>query len=139
MEEKKQYGGARKGAGRKPTDNPKEMIYLYVAKKDIWTFGNKEKLREAVYGFIANKNAEVAVRPAETTVEIPRFEQPTIITGVPRPSVRKLFPAYSKEIDEVENDSDGEKLLAEIREDKFLTKPERMSLISKLTNGKLTQ
>lgn len=51
MEEKKK-GGTRPGAGRKPLDDPKEQIALYVHQTAVAKFGGKDGLKNALYGFI---------------------------------------------------------------------------------------
>jgi hypothetical protein len=57
MEEKKK-GGKRKGAGRKPTSDPKLTIPFYVARSKILIFGSSEKLKEKVNAFIDNYEGE---------------------------------------------------------------------------------
>ena len=71
MEIKKQ-GGKRNGAGRKPSGNPKIPITIYVPKKDIWLFGNEDKLRSKIYDFVNNyskgEEPKYEIVPRETVV-----------------------------------------------------------------------
>ncbi len=48
-------GGARKGAGRKPVEDPKVMIPLYVESSIIGAFGGIDELRIACYEFLKGK------------------------------------------------------------------------------------
>lgn len=52
MEQQTNRGGKRKGAGRKPVLSKKKQVSLYVEGKKIIKFGDEEKLKEKVYGFI---------------------------------------------------------------------------------------
>lgn len=71
------HGGKREGSGRKPTDNPKEAVTIYVPKKSIYPFGNKEKLRLAIEDFILSKQPDVQIKNLnEPTEQIKAFEQP---------------------------------------------------------------
>ena len=66
-------GGKREGAGRKPTDNPKQQVTLYVPKKEIYPFGNVDKLKGKLYDFISNFHVQDLTKP---NVEVKPFEQP---------------------------------------------------------------
>lgn len=48
-------GGARRGAGRKPVDDPKVMIPLYVQTSVINKLGGFEEVREMCYEFLKAK------------------------------------------------------------------------------------
>lgn len=52
MENKKQLGGKRKGAGRKPVLSKKKQVSLYVEGSKIIKFGNEEKMKDHLYGVI---------------------------------------------------------------------------------------
>ena len=54
MENKKQLGGKRKGAGRKPVLNKKKQISLYVEGNKVIKFGSEEKMKEHLYTIIDN-------------------------------------------------------------------------------------
>jgi hypothetical protein len=56
---------------------------------------------------------------------------------VPKTKIIRTVSWYLKQIEAIENESDGQELLTDIRSESF-SKPEKMSLISKLTNGRLT-
>ena len=60
MENKKQLGGKRRGAGRKPVLSKKKQISLYVEGVKIIKFGNEEKMKDSLYDFI-NKFGETAI------------------------------------------------------------------------------
>lgn len=49
MENKKQVGGKRRGAGRKPVLHKKKQISLYVEARTILKFGSEEKYKEFLY------------------------------------------------------------------------------------------
>lgn len=54
MEEIKR-GGKREGAGRKPLDNPKKLVSLYIEKTKIFAMGGEEKLKKRIYDFIVSE------------------------------------------------------------------------------------
>lgn len=45
-------GGARKGAGRKPVEDPKVMVPLYIETSVVNALGGFEEVREACYNFL---------------------------------------------------------------------------------------
>ncbi len=45
----KVHGGARKGAGRKPVEDPKVPVTIYVKESIINSLGGIEILREELY------------------------------------------------------------------------------------------
>jgi len=69
MEQNKQ-GGKREGAGRKPTDNPKKAVTIYVAKKKIYPFGNEEKLKGKIYEFIDGFSVAKETPPLSLRTEL---------------------------------------------------------------------
>lgn len=88
-------GGRRLGAGRKPTDNPKEVVTLYVETKAIYPFGNKDKLKGKLYDFISGYGKpEIKVQDlTKPTNEIKPPEQPQTNYAVnvpPKPEVPDL-------------------------------------------------
>jgi len=77
MEEKKQ-GGKRLGAGRKPLADRKIPVTLYVENKKIFVFGNEQKLKDAVYGFIDGKAKVVeTVHSPDTSGAFQDLTKPT--------------------------------------------------------------
>lgn len=54
MENKKQLGGKRRGAGRKPVLSKKKQISLYVEGSKILKFGSEEKMKDNLYAHIDN-------------------------------------------------------------------------------------
>jgi hypothetical protein len=55
MEQTTTRGGKRTNAGRKPSNNPKKAITLYVEKSIIERYGNNG-LRELIYKTIKTQN-----------------------------------------------------------------------------------
>lgn len=45
-------GGKRAGAGRKPVEDPKVMVPLYVKSSVLNAFGGLDELRNACYEFL---------------------------------------------------------------------------------------
>lgn len=74
MEEKNSRGGRRKGAGRKPIDNPKQPITLFIPKKDIWVFGSIDKLKNELYEFISQKRNEKSISIQDSNETTPIVE-----------------------------------------------------------------
>ena len=52
MENKKQIGGKRRGAGRKPVLSKKKQISLYVEGAKVVKFGSEEKMKAHLYDII---------------------------------------------------------------------------------------
>ncbi len=50
----KVHGGARKGAGRKPVEDPKVPITIYVKESLINSLGGIDSLREELYKQVSN-------------------------------------------------------------------------------------
>jgi hypothetical protein len=147
MENKR--GGLRKGAGRKPTDNPKQTITLYVEKKKIWAFGNEEKLKSALYDFINSRQiaeipSEVAHKPillTEADISAPNglnaVKSPVIASDEPL-SFEKLkedvvkrvsqYDAYINEINSATQVSQFEPMVREIEKDMSLTPQQKTKL-----------
>jgi hypothetical protein len=57
-ETKSARGGVRKGSGRKPVEDPKVMIPLYVETSVINTLGGFEEVRKACYDFLKAKSKQ---------------------------------------------------------------------------------
>ncbi len=55
MKKDKTHGGARKGAGRKPTTDPKIGVTLYVEESVVKALGGIEVIREDCYGYLKKK------------------------------------------------------------------------------------
>ena len=51
-------GGARKGAGRKPVEDPKVMVPLYIESSVIKALGGFEEVRTACYAFIRSQTGD---------------------------------------------------------------------------------
>lgn len=52
MENKKQIGGKRRGAGRKPVLSKKKQFSFYIEGAQVVKFGNEEKFKKIVTDFI---------------------------------------------------------------------------------------
>ncbi len=48
-------GGARKGAGRKPVEDPKLMVPLYVETSVINALGGLDEIRNICYAFLKSQ------------------------------------------------------------------------------------
>ncbi len=48
-------GGARKGSGRKPAEDPKVAVTIYVEGSIVKSLGGIEGVREACYAFLKTK------------------------------------------------------------------------------------
>lgn len=81
MEQKKQLGGKRKGAGRKPVLSKKKQISLYVEGAKIIKFGGEEKMKEHLYLVIDKYGIE------------PNYENPiSLLKELPNYSVHDIKP-----------------------------------------------
>lgn len=58
MENKKQIGGKRRGAGRKPVLSKKKQFSFYVEGAQVVKFGNEEKFKKIVTDFIYGYGVE---------------------------------------------------------------------------------
>ena len=79
MEPKKPKGGARLGAGRKPLNNKKEPITIYLENNVIYKFGSAENLKAEINQFALNYQKEGPVKVQDLTQpthQIKPFEQP---------------------------------------------------------------
>ncbi len=52
MEKKKTHGGARKKAGRKPIEDKKQQINLFLEGSLIELHGGKEEVQQKCYAFL---------------------------------------------------------------------------------------
>jgi len=104
MEQKNNRGGQRIGSGRKPLGSAKkQVITLYVPQKEIYPFGNEEKLKGKLYEFISSAGKVVVQDLNRTTNEIKPIEQPKtnyFVDTTPKPVQALLSPftAFQKEI-----------------------------------------
>lgn len=135
MEQNKR-GGRRNGAGRKPIENKKSVITLYVAKPDIWKFGNEDKLKTGVYRFISDFGSGKAVVQDlnEPTNQIKPITEPqkqtNVVFSVPpkeQPTIG-LFDAYKKDLATKSTVKQIELLVKVIKLDSNLTIPEKIQL-----------
>ena len=52
---KENKGGARKGAGRKPVEDPKVLVPLYVKSSVLNALGGLDEVRDACYSFLKSQ------------------------------------------------------------------------------------
>ena len=106
MENKKQIGGKRKGAGRKPVLSKKEQISLYVEGVKIIKFGSEEKLKETIYKFIDEFGKDVELNSTVKFIETTpaaydgkkndsiKYDEPALYAE-PKSSITGLTPKLS--------------------------------------------
>jgi len=136
MENKKQIGGKRRGAGRKPVLSKKKQISLYVEGIKILKFGSEEKLKDKLYDFINGELIEYKEATPDSydgkkidkiTYDEPKqYQEPTsTITGLP-PKV-SLFSEFMAELDNCKTFDEVEKVMKKAKGEAFLPR-DRMSL-----------
>ncbi len=106
MEEKKQVGGKRRGAGRKPVLSKKKQYSFYIENSQTLKFGSEEKFKKAVIDFIygfgiepnyENPISELNKLPQYYVHDIqPQVEVKSAITGLP-PKLSD-FDKFSEEL-----------------------------------------
>ncbi len=70
MEKKKTHGGARKKAGRKPIEDKKQQINLFLEGSLIELHGGKEAVRQKCYAFL--REGEKKIKNTSTNVKSKR-------------------------------------------------------------------
>lgn len=124
MEEKKQLGGKRRGAGRKPVQNKKVQISLYVEGGKIFKFGNEEKMKTYLYSLIDEfgqmgkfpEKVDYAKTPNPVFYDAPKVDNP-IHDEPPMFSQPKVsqYDAYYIEIMECNSVGEIEAVVREIK------------------------
>lgn len=135
MENKKQIGGKRRGAGRKPVLSKKKQISLYVEGAKVVKFGSEEKMKVRLYDIIdkfgvepnyENPASELKNLPSYSVHSIqPQAEVKSSITGLP-PKV-SLFSEFMAELDNCKTFDEVEKVMKKAKGEAFLPR-DRMSL-----------
>lgn len=135
MENKKQIGGKRRGAGRKTVLSKKKQYSFYVEGLQVLKFGSEEKFKKAVtdfiYGFGKEVNydnpvSELKNLPTYSVHDIqPQVEVKSSITGLP-PKV-SLFSEFMAELDNCKTFDEVEKVMKKAKGEAFLPR-DRMSL-----------
>jgi hypothetical protein len=126
MEEKKQ-GGKRRGAGRKPVQNKKVQISLYVEGGKIFKFGNEEKMKTYLYSVIDEfgqmgklpekidySKAPILLYDAPKINRITNDE--TALWQEPKPKIDQ-YAAYQTEISTANSVLEIENIVREIKKD----------------------
>ena len=135
MENKKQIGGKRRGAGRKAVLSKKKQYSFYVEGSQVLKFGSEEKFKKAVTDFIYGFGKEVNYEnPASELKNMqnysvhsiqPQAEVKSSITGLP-PKV-SLFSEFMAELDNCKTFDEVEKVMKKAKGEAFLPR-DRMSL-----------
>ena len=135
MENKKQIGGKRRGAGRKAVLSKKKQYSFYVEGSQVLKFGSEEKFKKAVtdfiYGFGKEVNYENPVSELKNMQNYsvhsiqPQVEVKSSITGLP-PKV-SLFSEFMAELDNCKTFDEVEKVMKKAKGEAFLPR-DRMSL-----------
>ena len=135
MENKKQIGGKRRGAGRKTVLSKKKQYSFYVEGLQVLKFGSEEKFKKAVtdfiYGFGKEVNYENPVSELKNMQNYsvhsiqPQVEVKSSITGLP-PKV-SLFSEFMAELDNCKTFDEVEKVMKKAKGEAFLPR-DRMSL-----------
>ena len=135
MENKKQIGGKRRGAGRKAVLSKKKQYSFYVEGSQVLKFGSEEKFKKAVTDFIYGFGKEVNYEnPASELKNMqnysvhsiqPQVEVKSSITGLP-PKV-SLFSEFMAELDNCKTFDEVEKVMKKAKGEAFLPR-DRMSL-----------
>ena len=135
MENKKQIGGKRRGAGRKPVLSKKKQISLYVEGAKVVKFGSEEKMKVHLYDIIdkfgvepnyENPASELKNLPSYSVLDFqPQVEVKSSITGLP-PKV-SLFSEFMAELDNCKTFDEVEKVMKKAKGEAFLPR-DRMSL-----------
>lgn len=144
MENKKQLGGKRRGAGRKPVLSKKKQISLYVEGVKIIKFGNEEKMKQHLYEVIDGfGNEELKITPPLSELpqfdvkamnnglaqSSPMFEQPkSTITGLP-PKLT-LFSDFINELNKATTIPQVEEIMKRAKGEVF-TPRDKMALEAK--------
>lgn len=129
MEQSKR-GGARIGAGRKSVGNSKKQtVTLYVEKNKIWLFGNEDKMKQELYGFIEKfKNAlEKPIEPIKPVLPI-RVAETTFFQKTASKAFKTL-EQYKKEKLEIESEEDYQKWLEELNADQNFSQKQKDLII----------
>lgn len=116
--DKKKRGGKREGAGRKPSGIVKKTVFLYVDKEDIFKFGNEEKMKFEVYGFIKGFGVVKKMEDKE-----PKYQSPFSTH-----EVLSQFRAYREELLACTDINQIRIILESVKEDKGLSGKDRLSL-----------
>jgi hypothetical protein len=74
----KQKGGVRKGAGRKPSTDPKQPITIFVETSKIESFGGKEGVQLFCYAALDSANPISVSGPVFTGIKLPE-PQPSYV------------------------------------------------------------
>ncbi len=136
MNEETKRGGQRKGAGRKPLDNPKKPITVYLEKNKIMVMGGDEKLKLKLVKFVDNetKMPEVIAiqdltRPTSEIKPITDVKPQSyvVMTVLPQMPVKppKTLAQYIQAKRECELPEQYEELLAGVEADPYLSQKQK--------------
>lgn len=132
MEQGKQLGGKRKGAGRKPVLSKKKQISLYVEGSKILKFGNEEKYKEFLYRQTdeygvkkdySNPISELASLPNYSVHDIipkeaivaPIQKSEVVMPPKPQSDLIASVIDFEKRLRAIKNGNEGEMIMREIK------------------------
>lgn len=131
MENQKQLGGKRRGAGRKPILHKKKQVSLYVEGSKIVKFGSEDKMKEHLYEVIdkfgvatnyENPVSELKNLPAYSVHDIrPNLE-------VKAPIIKKSVNEWIAEKREMELPEQYEAFIDRLNADTYLTPKEKTAI-----------
>lgn len=81
-------GGVRKGAGRKPSGDPKQPVTMFVATSIIDALGGKEGVRGFLYGCLEPPDPEKKLLSPDREIKqkAPKEEKRPIVTDLTKPT-----------------------------------------------------
>lgn len=110
----KQKGGPRKGAGRKPSTNPKEPVTVFVETKTIQLYGGKDVIRQAIYGFLKSDDMPELMPEAKKEIKpikIKALAKPKSVLKLQKqPETNFAIDTRPKNIDELKSRCPPEKM-----------------------------
>jgi len=132
MEQGKQLGGKRKGAGRKPVLSKKKQISLYVEGSKILKFGNEEKYKEFLYRQTDEYGVEKDYsNPISKLASLPNYSvhdiipkesavahtQKSEVVMPPKPQSDLIASVidFEKRLRAIKNSNEGEMIMREIK------------------------
>lgn len=141
MENKKQVGGKRRGAGRKPVLSKKVQISLYVEGSKILKFGNEEKYKEFLYKqtdeFGEEKlESEIKFSPITeksfdgTNTNAAKLDEVAISTGTGLPPKLTLVNEFMADLDKAKVYQDVENVMKRAKGEVMLPR-DRIALETK--------
>lgn len=141
MENKKQVGGKRRGAGRKPVLSKKKQYSFYIENSQTLKFGSEEKFKKAVidfiYGFGEEKlESEIKFSPVTeksfdgTNTNAAKLDEVAISTGTGLPPKLTLVNEFMADLDKAKVYQDVENVMKRAKGEVMLPR-DRIALETK--------